>query len=124
MFCFPITISVTHDCVFGFLFREACAHVVPSVGLSMGKLCPQEGVESKWLLVARDRFDRQHQQNMSFSMMCVDDRYLVLEDVNGVANAEGKKNNGEFIPLFVLMLIFNQHRNRTYRINDGGNNRS
>ena len=56
--------------------------------------------------------------------MRVGDRYSVLEDVNGVANAEGKKNNGEFIPLFVLMLIFNQHRNRTYRINDGGNNRS
>ena len=66
MFCFPITISVTNGCVFGFLFREACAHVVPSMGLSMGKLCPQEGVESEWLLVARDRFDRQHQQNMSF----------------------------------------------------------
>ena len=32
---------------FGFLFREACAHVVPSVGLSMGELCPQEGVESE-----------------------------------------------------------------------------
>ena len=47
MFCFPITISVTHDCVFGFLFREACAHVVPSVGLSMGELCPQEGVDSE-----------------------------------------------------------------------------
>ena len=76
-----------------------CAHVAQSMGLSMSKLCPQEGVESEWLLVARDRFDRQHQQNMSFSMMCVDDRYSVLEDVNGVANAEGKKNNGELSPL-------------------------
>ena len=47
VFCFPITIPVTHDCVFGFLFREACAHVVPSVGLSMGELCPQEGVDSE-----------------------------------------------------------------------------
>ena len=60
----------------------------------------------------------------SISKICVSDRYSVLEDVNGVANAEGKKNNGEFIPLFVLMLIFNQHRNRTYCIDDGGNNRS
>ena len=76
-----------------------CAHVAPSMGLSISWLCPWGGVEGKWLLVARDRFDRQHQQNMSFSMMCVDDRYSVLEDVNGVANAEGKKNNGELSPL-------------------------
>ena len=32
-------------------------------------------------------------------MMCVGDRYSVLEDVNGVANAEGKKNNGDLSPL-------------------------
>ena len=38
-----------------------------------------------------------------FSMICVYDRYSVLEDVNGAANAEGKKNNGVFNPLFVLM---------------------
>ena len=31
--------------------------------------------------------------------MWVGDRYPVLEDVNGVANAEGKKDNGELSPL-------------------------
>ena len=34
VFCFPITISVTYDCVPGFLFREACDHFVPGLGLS------------------------------------------------------------------------------------------
>ena len=47
VFCFPITISVTRDCVPGFLFREACDHLVPGVGLSKGELCPQNGVDSE-----------------------------------------------------------------------------
>ena len=51
---------------FGFLFREVCAQVGPSMGLTISWLCPWEEIEGKWLLVARDRFDRQHQQNMSF----------------------------------------------------------